>query len=204
MALASSLDNTQHWLPRLPKHALDHIPGDNGIPILGTTLRQLRDPIAFTQNMVARFGPVYRSRSFGSTHVTLLGPDANELVMFDRDKIFSSEQGWGPVLNLLFPRGLMLLDFDHHRLHRRALSVAFKPEPMQRYAEALNTGISARVAQWSGKDIQFYPSIKKLTLDLAATSFLGVALGPEADKIKVLWIWWPHLWVLFGGHCRAR
>ena len=39
----------------------------------------------------------------------------------DREKIFSSEQGWGPVLDQLFPRGLMLLDFDHHRIDRRAL-----------------------------------------------------------------------------------
>jgi len=33
------------------------------------------------------------------------------------------------VLDLLFPRGLMLLDFDHHRADRRALSIAFKPAP---------------------------------------------------------------------------
>ena len=36
----------------------------------------------------------------------------NELLLFDRDRIFSSEQGWGPTLHQLFPRGLMLLDFD--------------------------------------------------------------------------------------------
>jgi cytochrome P450 len=184
MALASVFDNTQHWHPRLRPAALDHIPGEDGLPILGSTLRQLRDPVAFTRYMADKYGPVYRVKSFGARHVALLGPEANELMLFDKDRIFSSEQGWGPVLNLLFPRGLMLMDFDHHRLHRRALSVAFKPEPMQRYADALNTGIAARVAAWSGTDIRFYPSIKKLTLDLAATSFLGVPLGAEADKIN--------------------
>src|SRR3546814_6877381 len=63
------------------------------------------------------------------------------LIMFDREKIFSSEQGWGPVLNLLFPRGLMLMDFEKHRADRKVLSVAFKPEPMRHYAESLNDGI---------------------------------------------------------------
>src|SRR3546814_2450237 len=81
--------------------------------------------------MVAKYGRVYRNNSFGGRSVALHGPEANELIMFDREKIFSSEQGWGPVLNLLFPRGLMLMDFEKHRADRKILSVAFKPEPMR-------------------------------------------------------------------------
>ncbi len=52
------------------------------------------------------------------------------------------------MLGRLFPRGLMLLDFEEHRLHRRALSVAFKSGPMKSYLAALDAGIAARVAQW--------------------------------------------------------
>src|SRR3546814_10369651 len=35
--------DTQHWLPRNPDSVLDHIPGQDGLPILGNTLDQLRD-----------------------------------------------------------------------------------------------------------------------------------------------------------------
>lgn len=184
MAYAHSFSANPHWLPKLPKHTLDHVPGEDGLPLIGTTLRQLRDPHDFARRMHARFGPVYRVRSFGGRTVTLLGPDANELILFDRDRLFSSEQGWGPMLNLLFPRGLMLIDFEAHRAHRRTLSVAFKPEPMRRYAEALNIGVAERLPQWSGRDIRFYREIKQLTLDLAATSFLGIPWGPEAARIN--------------------
>src|SRR3546814_11711637 len=104
--------------------------------------------------------------------------------MFDREKIFSSEQGWGPVLNLLFPRGLMLMDFEKHRADRKILSVAFKPEPMRHYADSLNEGIKARIGQWSGKTFKFYPAIQELTLDLAATRFLGILWGPATDKVN--------------------
>ena len=173
-----------HWLPINRSSALDHIPGEDGWPVVGTTFSLLADPPGYARRMFARHGPVYRHRSFGGRNVTLLGPEANELVLFDRDKIFSSEQGWGPMLNLLFPRGLMLMDFDRHRVHRRTLSVAFKPEPMRLYAGALNTGIRARAAAWSGKSFDFYPAIKALTLDLAAVSFLGLPFGPEAAKIN--------------------
>jgi cytochrome P450 len=133
--------------------------------------------------MFRTYGPVYKNKNLGHWHVSLIGAEANELLLFDRDKNFSSEQGWGPTLHQLFPRGLMLLDFDHHRMDRRALSIAFKPEPMRHYAGALDRGISAEVAKWGGSML-FYPAIKQLTLELAADSFIGVPWGPESQKIN--------------------
>lgn len=179
---------TRHWLPRNPDSALDHIPGEDGLPVLGNTLKQLQDYPGFARKMVAAYGPVYRNHAFGGRSVALHGPEANELVMFDREKIFSSEQGWGPMLNLLFPRGLMLMDFERHRADRKILSVAFKPEPMRHYADALNDGIRERVGAWSGQTFAFYPAIKQLTLDLAATSFLGIPWGPEADRVNTAFV----------------
>ncbi len=172
------------FIPKLARNALAHIPGEGGWPLVGNTFKVLADPMGYTSSRAQKYGLVFRNHSFGGWNVNLLGPDANELVMFDRDKIFSSEQGWMPILQYLFPRGLMLMDFDEHRVHRKALSVAFKPEPMAAYAEALNAGIAPRIKQWSGKVFKFYPAVKQLTLDLAATSFLGLPWGPEADKIN--------------------
>ncbi|MGB5778709.1 cytochrome P450 [Allopontixanthobacter sediminis] len=174
----------QHWSQQLPPNALDHIPGEGGWPLVGNTFKMLADPHAFAQRMYATYGPVYKNWAFGRWNVGLIGADANELMLFDRDKLFSSEQGWGPVLDQLFPRGLMLIDFDHHRADRRALSIAFKPGPMRHYADSLNRGIAARVEEWGGAEMAFYPAIKKLTLDLAADSFIGIPFGPEADRIN--------------------
>jgi len=186
--LASDVKTYTHWNQAQPGNALDHIPGEDGWPILGTTLELLADPVAFGEKMRAKYGNVYRNNSFGRRGVILIGAEANELVLFDREKLFSSEQGWGPVLDQLFPRGLMLIDFDHHRADRRALSIAFKPEPMRHYADALNRGIAQRVQDWNGHEMLFYPAIKQLTLDLAADSFLGVPLGPEADRINTAFV----------------
>lgn len=177
-----------HWVRLDGDHKLDHIPGEDGWPVLGTTIMQLSDPLGFQRRMTETYGPVYRTRSFGRRGVNLIGAEANELVLFDRDKLFSNEQGWGPVLNLLFPRGLMLMDFEPHRADRRALSIAFKPEPMRAYCGVLNTGIGTAVDRWgaSGKPskLRFYDAIKALTLDTAASSFLGLPLGPEADVLN--------------------
>lgn len=183
-AHAALIRENPHWKPWPDGSTLDHIPGEDGLPVVGVTLEQLKDPADFTERMVAKHGKVYRVNSFGGRQVALIGPEANELVLMDRNKIFSSEQGWGPVLWRVFPRGLMLMDFDHHRMDRKTLSVAFKPEPMRAYADSLNDGIAERIESWSGTTFQFYPAIKQLTLDLAATSFLGIPLGPEAKKLN--------------------
>jgi cytochrome P450 len=167
------------------RNSLTHIPGDEGWPLIGQTLAVLADPKGHVEKHAKKYGLVYRSHLFGETSLVMLGPEANELVLFDQAKLFSSSLGWGRILGLLFPRGLMLLDFDEHRLHRRALSVAFKSGPMKSYLAELDTGIAARVAQWKARPgpMLFYPAMKQLTLDLAATSFLGAGIGPEVEEI---------------------
>ncbi|CAN7591987.1 cytochrome P450 [Bradyrhizobium sp. LjRoot220] len=167
------------------RSSLRHIPGDEGWPLIGKTLEVLADPKGQVERMHARYGPVYRSHVFGETSINLLGPEANELLLFDQAKQFSSTHGWGMILGRLFPRGLMLLDFEEHRLHRRALSVAFKSGPMKSYLTDLDRGIAARVQQWKAQpgEMLVYPAMKQLTLDLAATSFLGADIGPEVDEI---------------------
>ncbi|QZD86642.1 cytochrome P450 [Qipengyuania psychrotolerans] len=180
----------KHWAEGNPSlQDLAHIPGEGGLPVVGNTFKMLADPHGFTRRAVEKFGRVYKNKAFGGWNVALIGADANELVLFDRQKLFSSEQGWGPILDQLFPRGLMLMDFDHHRVDRRALSIAFKPGPMRHYSDSLNRGIATRMDEWGAGDMQFYPAIKELTLDLAADSFIGIPWGPEADRINEAFVY---------------
>src|SRR6202048_5047675 len=172
------------------RNSLTHIPGDEGWPFIGKTLDVLADPKGQVERQSAKYGLVYRSHLFGETSLVMLGPEANELVLFDQAKLFSSTLGWGRILGLLFPRGLMLLDFEEHRLHRRALSVAFKSGPMKSYLADLDTGIAARVAQWKARPgpMLLYPAMKQVTLDLAATSVLGAGIRPEGEKPPRLFV----------------
>jgi cytochrome P450 len=173
-------------VPAPGRAALAHLPGDDGYPLVGDTFGFLADPLGLVQQKARQYGLVYRTRAFGQRTIALLGPDAVGFVLSDQTRLFSSTEGWGYYLGLLFPRGLMLLDFDEHRLHRRALSVAFKSGPLKSYLAALNAGIAERLAEWrqGPAELLFYPAIKQLTLDLAATAFLGSALGPEVAAIK--------------------
>lgn len=179
-------DITLEALGRIPLDSdLSNIPGEKGPPIVGHTFTQLRDPIGFANRMAAKYGPVYKIKAFGRIQLHLLGPEANELVMLNKGDVFSSDLGWTPTLSLLFPRGLMMLDFEVHRGHRRLMNQAFKPEVMKTYVDGLNEGIAKRTKQWAkqGK-ILFYREVKQLTLELAAGPFLGLSFGADAEKIN--------------------
>lgn len=187
--MVASISNTPAFsktsFPPKVRGALAHIPGDDGLPLLGHTLQVLSDPRRYTERSAAKYGQVFRNRVFGETTVALLGPEANEFVLLDSAKLFSSTGGWEPVLGRLFPRGLMILDFEEHRLHRRVLSVAFKSGPMRSYFTQIDKGIAERISRWRSQpgEMLLYPAIKQMTLDLAATSFLGTEIGAEADEI---------------------
>jgi cytochrome P450 len=165
--------------------ALAHIPGDRGWPIVGDTFEVLADPKRYFETRAAKYGLAVRADILGETGVTLLGPAANEFVLLDQQRLFSSQLGWGRFMDRVFPGGLMMMDFDEHRLQRRALSVAFKAGPLKAYVAALDAGIAARVARWRAAPgpVLFYPEMKQLTLDLAATSFLGGGIGPEMNGV---------------------
>ncbi len=174
-------DQTNPGVTPPPARMLAHIPGDDGWPIMGSTLEVLADPKRYFETLGARHGPVVRANILGEIGVSLLGPEANEFVLLDPQRLFSSRHGWGRFMDRVFPRGLLVMDFDEHRLQRRALSVAFKAEPMRGYLGALNAVIANRVSEWRAAPgpMLFYPAMKRLTLDLAGRSFLGPDPGGE-------------------------
>ncbi|SMF61127.1 Cytochrome P450 [Allosphingosinicella indica] len=161
------------------------IPRANGEGILSSlkmTRAYLRDPPGVMQRLYERHGPVVEIGLFGMRAIVLLGPDANELVLLNRDGAFSSELGWDPVIGSTFPRGLISIDDGHHRDHRRLIGAAFKAEPMQAYLDGMRAGIGRDLENWP-LALAFYPEIKRLTLDLAAQCLLGLPLGTRATQV---------------------
>ncbi len=164
---------------------LAHLPGEWGPPLIGNTLADLRDTRGYTRRMYDSYGPVYRHRLFFRPQVALIGPQANEWFLLDRERVLSSTGGWMPFLAGLFERGLMLLDFDEHRLHRRIMGQAFKTPAMRRYCARMDAAIPGAVERWGRVgSFRFYDAIKRLSLDLATEIFIGLPPGPESERVN--------------------
>jgi len=163
------------------RKALAHVPGKLGLPFLGILPEAVLDPMGFAQRMRARHGRVYKFYALGSWNVQMIGPEANELLMFDRDSMFSAHGGWGPVIEPFFPGALLIQDGEKHRGNRRILGEAFRQQKLAGYQAIFDDDISETILSWRGRTIDVYDEIKRLTLRIAGSTFLGIKIGAKTD-----------------------
>ena len=166
---------------------LDHIPGDYGLPFLGTSVRSLFHFKEQLHEHYRRYGPVSRMSQVGQRALLVLDPDINQQILLDQKRNFSSEMGYERTMAKFFHGGLMLRDFDEHRIHRRIMLSAFKTETLKSYAPAMNDILHRGIQQWQELDqpLVFYFAIKELLLSVAAKIFIGVDdLGNQAKNLN--------------------
>ncbi|MGE2714575.1 cytochrome P450 [Mycolicibacterium litorale] len=184
--VTSRYPSREHALARPPAGSgLKPVMGDYGFPVLGHIMSTIVDPLDFARRRYDRYGPVSWAGGVGFRVVSLMGPEALEAAWINRDKAFSSTRGWAPVIGPFFHRGIMLLDFDEHRDHRRIMQQAFTRTALDGYLDLMRPGIARTVTRWpSAQRFPFYTSVKQLLLEQAAEVFVGAQLGPESDQLS--------------------
>ena len=181
----STIAESASKLPKKPSKQVNHIPGESGWPVIGFTLQFLNDYEGLVNRMVKKHGPVFRSRAIMQDTITLTGPDANEFILKDADHNFSSKKAWDIILEELFPNGLMLRDFENHKVHRKILQGAFKKPAMINYVDKMNPRFAQGLDQWPvNQEMKFFDHVKALLLNAGAELFLGMKMGGEAKKVN--------------------
>lgn len=184
-SLTSRYPSRERPLARPPADSgLRPVMGNYGFPVIGHIMSSLADPLNFARHRYARYGPVSWAGGVGFRIVTLMGPQALETVWVNKDKAFSSTRGWAPVIGPFFQRGIMLLDFDEHRDHRRIMQQAFTRTALDGYLALMRPGIGRTVTNWTpAQRFPVYSAVKDLLLDQAAEVFVGAPLGPESAQL---------------------
>ncbi|QYJ02519.1 cytochrome P450 [Nocardioides panacisoli] len=163
-------------------------PRDRGLPVVGRLFDYLRDPVALMEHQWEHYGPVSPMNALLDRAVMVLGPDACDAVLRNRDKAFANGPAWGRIVGPFFDRGLMLLDFAEHHAHRRIMQEAFTRDRLATYVDAMHPAIARGTADWdSTEDFRSYPALKQLTLDIAADLFMGGAehtTREEMDRVN--------------------
>ncbi|WNG88456.1 cytochrome P450 [Mycobacterium sp. ITM-2016-00317] len=185
-SLATRYPATAHPLAVPPAGSgLKPVMGDYGVPVLGHIMSSIVEPLEFARRRYAQYGPVSWAGGVGFRVVTLMGPEALETAWINKDKAFSSTRGWAPMIGPFFHRGLMLLDFDEHRDHRRIMQQAFTRTALNGYLELMQPSIDRMLRTWpAAQTIPFYDAIKGLLLEQATEVFVGARLGPESERLS--------------------
>jgi cytochrome P450 len=153
--------------------SLKAVTGDQGLPIVGHSLAFLRLGLDFWLHRYRTYGPVSWMGILGQRLVTLAGPDAAQVVLTNRDKAYT-QQGWTYFIGPFFRRGLVMLDFDEHLLHRRIMQQAFTKQRLSAYARQVAAVAHAELAAWQpGPAFHVYPALKQLSLNIAGSVFMA-------------------------------
>ncbi len=154
---------------------LSHLDGDYGWPLVGKTLDMFRDPHELFARHHQKYGAISRISITGNKCVLLLHPDYAQRVLLDRKKNFSIKKGWESVMAEFFEGGLVMRDFEEHRLHRGIMQTSFKPDAMREHVTRIQAIVKRAVERWASQDtFVFYEEVKHLLLDIAFDVFCWV------------------------------
>jgi cytochrome P450 len=155
------------------------------LPLIGETIPFLRDQQKWARERYDRFGPVSVTSLIGRKWYALLGPEALEVAIVNRDKAFEAGPAWGYINGAFFRGGLAYLDAEAHFRQRRIMSGAFTRATLEAYLDGVNSTVAEHVARWEKKrEIRIYPAMKQLTLGIASRTFAGMRLGADAERIN--------------------
>ncbi len=160
------------------------IPRESGWPVIGKSFKLLREGGHYLEYLQKRYRDVVRINGFGVTTTFLMGPEANKLVLQNRGDLFESSI-WEYFLSKFFHRGVMLLDGDEHRLHRRIMQTAFTREALEGYYTRMLPRIDQDMDAWVPDDgFLIFDHLKSMTLNVGSEVFIGHAPGADADRMN--------------------
>ncbi len=163
--------------------ASSRIPESTTLDLALHDFRMITDALDGSRRQLAAKGPVVFEKWGPLRVVNLYGPDANSLVLQNRNELFSSHRAWRFFLGRLFPNGLMMRDGDDHRLHRRVMRAGFTKAALADYHRAMYPAIERRFAALPA-EVEAYPMLKLLTLELAWNVFVGESSGRSREALN--------------------
>ena len=191
-------------------------PGSYGLPILGETLEWRRDRIGFLRRRYQRYGPIWKSATYGQREITMLGSEANAFILSTHRQHFE----WGGGHEIFFDRWLFgesifLLDGEEH-LHQRAFILpAFHGRALRGYFETIRTLCGEYAERWAARgEIVATDELKQLTFEVAAKLLLGAETREQSAWLTrtfdafgrgmTAFPRWPVPWATYGRALAAR
>lgn len=162
---------------------LEPVYGEPGLPVVGKTFLFMRHGPQLSIEQYDKFGPVSWTNFLGMRACAVVGAEAAQAVLVNKDKAFS-QSGWEWFIGPFFKRGLMLLDGEEHLYHRRIMQEAFTRPRLEAYARQFGSVIERQVPTWpTDEPVQIYPMVKELSLGIATEIFMGTEQDEESARI---------------------
>lgn len=173
------------WREERPRTGKPAIPVASGLPLLGSSLFLLRNPLQFMLTQRQRLGSVFRVKAAHRDLVVLCGVEANRFMSEEGKDCFESSRFWGGVVQeWQCPHFISATDGAAHIDERRAL----KPSMSRTVADARQQGLIAITRESVDRYCQggFSFSVRELARTLTNSELYYLLTGERLDLSPAL------------------
>jgi cytochrome P450 len=142
-------------------------------------------PLAYFERNRARYGKRFTMRlPMMPPMVAITEPDQIKQVYTAPPDVLHPGEGARVLEPLVGRHSVILLDEDAHMEQRKLMLPAFHGERMERLTDLVAEVTEEEVAQWGGEEIELYPRLQTLTLEIILRAVFGLDPGPRLDALR--------------------
>ena len=165
-------------------HNVGLVPGPKGLPLLGSAINHLRDPLGFSTKCAHSYGDVvfFRVgpiRTYMFNHPSLI----EEILRKQSESLIKSVDY--RALQEVFGNGLLLSEGSFWKRHRRLMQPAFHHERIVAYSEVMTACTDRKLASWQdGETRDLHQEMMQLTLDIVARTLFGADVAKNTSEVE--------------------
>jgi cytochrome P450 len=160
------------------------LPGPKGLPLLGVSLRMIRDPLETLRSAAREYGDIVRIPVMVGTRILLNRPEyIQQVLVFQQNKFHKSKLSKEATERLL-GQGLLVNEGDFWRRQRRLAQPAFHRQRVDEYSSTMLECAQAQIRNWrNGETRNMAQEMMELTLEAAVRTLFGTTLPGEAQRV---------------------
>ncbi len=172
-----------------PKRPPGPPPRRGGLYSLPYYLRFARDPLGFVGDRFAQYGDIYYAPSDGDGLYVLRNPDHLRRVLATDSASYAKTHSAFNRLQQVLGHGLLTLDGEDWKRHRRMIQPAFNRGALRKYAETMVDEADRCVHRWTiGQRVDVAAEMTELTLRIVARTLfshdVSADTGDVADAMR--------------------
>lgn len=156
----------------------------------------IQDPAGYLMNMYNNYGDLCGLVEGASSFIFAFGPAYNRQVLSNPECFYSQgRMVKGPPDSALqrLNAGLLGMNGDLHKQHRRLVMPAFHKQQVRQFVETVATLTTAMLDEWQvGDALDIAAAMRKLTLRIASQVMLGIS-DAQADRVSGLIEQWMEM-----------
>ena len=176
-------------------------PGKRFLVNTKNMLRYYRDPLAYMTWMQRVYGKMSATTIGKVTMYAFFTPEAVRAVLIDHAHSFTNRES-SEHLRAFIGDGLLTIDGELHRQHRRLLLPAFHRTRLESYRDTMVYDTQRLLDNWkSGQQVDMLREMQRLTIRVAAKTLFNVEIDEQAEELgkafttalayaNNYWVWW--------------